>query len=131
VTVPDGGLRVLLVDDDPRVRTALGQELTMTGCRMVATGPEGALETASRHPFDVALVDVGLPAASTGLRLITELATTLPVVALSINGANRDAARVTGAREYLEKDGDTDRLLSALRSAAESRRFGGPDRGYA
>ena len=117
-------LRVLVVDDDPRVRAAMTAELTAAGCRPTATGP-GRFTTSTtaalqRHPaaqVDVALVDVALPTVAAGVALIEQLSATLPVVAFSINGAARVAAITAGASAYLEKDGDTDRLLRALHTA--------------
>ena len=107
--------RVLVVDDDARVRAALGAELTAAGCRVEALAPDD-LAAGTRRPSetDVALVDVALPAVDTGLALIRRLSATLPVVAFSINGAACAAALAAGAAAYLEKDGDTDRLLRTL-----------------
>jgi CheY-like chemotaxis protein len=105
-------------------------ELTAVGWQPTAIGPEWlpdldtdqATEDDPRDgtlagEFDVALVDVALPTVTDGLALITRLVTQLPVVAFSINGAAHDAALGAGASSYLEKDGDTDRLLHALRTA--------------
>jgi CheY-like chemotaxis protein len=129
------GLRVLVVDDNPRVRAAMTTELTAVGWHPTALGPEwlpGHTADPSPDPntgpdhdpgnltgeFDVALVDVALPTVTDGLALITRLVTQLPVVAFSINGAAHDAALGAGADSYLEKDGDTDRLLHALLTAS-------------
>jgi CheY-like chemotaxis protein len=124
------GMRVLVIDDDPRVRAAMTAELTAVGWHPTALGPEW-LRARDTDPdtrpgedhgglaaeFDVALVDVALPSVADGLALITRLVTELPVVAFSINGAAHDAALGAGAGCYLEKDGDTDRLLRALHVA--------------
>ena len=119
-------LRVLVVDDDPRVRAAMTAELTAARCRPTTTAPNDLAsppaESRSPRPstgIDVALVDVALPTPASGLALIEQLSATLPVVAFSINGASRDAAIAAGATAYLEKDGDTDRLLHALQTATE------------
>jgi CheY-like chemotaxis protein len=133
VILPVAGLRVLVVDDDPRVRAAMATELTAVGWHPTALGPEwlpgqdagprtgpstGNGDLASE--FDVVLIDVALPTVAHGLELITRLVTQLPVVAFSINGAARTAALDAGAASYLEKDGDTDRLLHALHSATSA-----------
>ena len=64
---------------------------------------------------------MALPTVTDGLVLINRLVRQLPVVAFSINGAARTAALGAGAAPYLEKDGDTDRLLRVLRTATTSR----------
>lgn len=117
------GPRVLVVDDDPRVRSAMTAELAAAGCRPTAAAPEDlpndpwdALdpEQIDVALVDVALVDVALPTVADGLALIRQLSSAVRVVAISINGAARTQALAAGARAYLEKDGDTDRLLRTL-----------------
>jgi CheY-like chemotaxis protein len=117
---PGSGLRVLLVDDDPRVRAAMVAELTGAGWRPTAVGPRQLTEHHRADvatDFDVALVDVALPSVTEGLAMIADLAVRIPVVAFSINGAARDEALAAGAAAYREKDGDTDLLLRSLRAA--------------
>jgi CheY-like chemotaxis protein len=113
------GLRVLVVDDDPRVQAAMTAELTAVGWYPTAVGPQ---QLPPRHTlasqFDVALVDAAVPTVSAGQKVITDLGAAIPVVAFSINGAARGAALTAGATAYQEKDGDTDRLLQTLQSAA-------------
>jgi CheY-like chemotaxis protein len=114
-------LWVLVVDDDPRVRLAMAAELTAVGWHPTAVGPDQLTLTDHEEQateFDVALVDVALPTVTAGLTVITALALEIPVVAFSINGASRDAALAAGASAYLEKDGNTDRLLDVLHSAS-------------
>jgi CheY-like chemotaxis protein len=127
-------LRVLVVDDDARVRAAITAELIAGGCEPTTTAPEhitrrstaettdNATDLTDAAPVDVsqvdvALVDVALPTVAAGLALIEALSATVPVVAISINGAARTAALSAGAVAYLEKDGDTDRLLHTLHTA--------------
>ena len=118
-----GVVRVLVVDDDPRVRAALAAELAAVGFDPTVVGPERLTADADRAtgsdsaPWDVALVDVALPSVTAGLALIADLAAELPVVALSINGAAREAALEAGATAYLEKDGDIDRLVHTLHAS--------------
>ena len=110
--------RVLVIDDDPRVQAAMTAELTAVGWHPTAVGPQQLPpRQALASAFDVALIDVALPTVADGLTLITDLGAEIPIVAFSINGAAREAALTAGATAYLEKDGDTDRLLQTLRSA--------------
>lgn len=99
--------RVYVVDDDPRVQIAL-RHLLSTSDDLETTGDAA--------DADVALVDVLLPDLDRGLALIRTLAHRLPVVALSVSTASRDAALAAGARRFCDKDGGTDVLLDALRT---------------
>ena len=55
-------LRILVVDDEPQIRKALGINLRARGyeVELAASGEEGLQLAAERH-IDVALVDLGLP----------------------------------------------------------------------
>jgi DNA-binding NarL/FixJ family response regulator len=103
-------LRVLVLDDDPRVRAGLRRLLEATpGITIVPLGA-GA---------DVALVDVDLPDRAAAAARVRGLAGGVPVVALSLDGAARQAALDVGAHAFVEKDGAPDALLAALHAAAE------------
>ena len=111
--------RILVVDDDPRVRAALRAELASVGCRPTAVSPNRLRQGERLGDLDLALVDVSPPSTARGLTVITRLAALLPVVALSIDGALKDAALHAGAAHYLEKDGDADHLLRVLRTTMQ------------
>jgi DNA-binding NtrC family response regulator len=114
--------RVLVIDDDARVRTALDDLLAstddLTPAVSMATAA-GALAAAEQDgPFDVALVDIRLPDPATGLALVEQLAACLPVVAVSVSGTHRTAALAAGAVAFLDKDGRPDTLLAVLRASS-------------
>jgi DNA-binding NarL/FixJ family response regulator len=115
-------LRVLIIEDDPRVRAALLQTLgSNPDLHVLAAGSgQDAVALLARKPADVVLLDIGLPAERDGIDLIRRLAPSTPVVAVSINGAARATALGAGAHSYHEKDGDVDGLLGALRAAAKA-----------
>ncbi|MGN6088933.1 MAG: response regulator, partial [Actinomycetales bacterium] len=97
--------RVLLVDDDPRVRAALTDLLTASGYDVVtADSADSADSAASAYAApDVAVVDVHLPKRSVGVDAISALkAQGCPVIALSINSSGRAAALEAGAVAYVE-----------------------------
>lgn len=102
-------LRVLVMDDDPRVRTGLRRLLEATPDVVVV--PLGA-------DADVALVDVDLPDRAAVAARVRGLVGGVPVVALGLAGSARDAALAAGARSFVEKDGAADVLLTALSTAA-------------
>jgi DNA-binding NarL/FixJ family response regulator len=115
-------VRILIVEDDPRVRAALLQTLGSNSDLSVLAAGSGqdAVALLASKRVDVVLLDIGLPAERDGIDLIHRLAPSTPVVAVSINGAARDTALGAGAHSYHEKDGDVDRLLGALRAAANA-----------
>ena len=114
-------VRVLVVDDDPRVRAGLAGALGATaGVALVAvTGtPARALAVAAAGRADVALVDALLPTLADGMALVRGLARHLPVVAISLDGSRRRDALAAGAVAYVEKDGALDDLVATLLQAA-------------
>jgi DNA-binding NtrC family response regulator len=119
-------IRVLVVDDDPRVLQALAHTV-MLEADMVTVGKAADAKTALSIAQDVrpsvALVDVLLPDEATGLVLVRAL-NQLPgcaVVAMSVRSGMRDASRAAGAVAFVEKGGDIDALLHAVRVAAAPR----------
>ena len=118
--------RVLVIDDDIRVRAALGDLLAstadLTPAVTAATAAEARAAAEQDGPFDLAIVDVRLPDPATGLALIRRLTPRVPVVAVSVSGAHRAAALAAGATAYLDKDGRPDALLAALRAALPAER---------
>lgn len=103
-------LRVLVLDDDPRVRTGLHRLLEAT--------PD-VVKVGLGADADVALVDVDLPDHAAVAARVRSLAGGVPVVALSLAGSARPVALAAGARAFVEKDAGTDALLAALHTAAE------------
>jgi DNA-binding NarL/FixJ family response regulator len=116
-------IRVLVVDDDARVRRALHGLIDASGgMQVVATaGDAGDALHADEHAgAAVALVDVLLPARADGLGVVRELAMRgRPVVATSVSAAVRNDALAAGARCFVEKAPDAQPLLTALRHSAE------------
>jgi PAS domain S-box-containing protein len=122
---------VLLIEDNPgdaRLVRAYLQESFGDGCRLHAVNNLGASLVALRQtPFDVVLLDLGLPDSS-GLDTylqIKQLAPQTPVIILT--GADddeqADAALRSGADDYLLKNSaDGPSLARAMRYAVERRR---------
>ncbi|SNR90333.1 hypothetical protein SAMN04488107_0543 [Geodermatophilus saharensis] len=107
-----GPLRVLVLDADPRVRDGL--------LRLLETDPGVTAVPPGAHA-DVALVDVDRPDRSAAVGRVRRLAGRVPVVALGLDGAVRAATLAAGARAFVEKDGATDDLLTALSAAVPGR----------
>jgi len=112
--------RVLIADDHPPTRAGVRSALEANGdfvvCAEVATAA-GAVAAAVEHHPDVALLDIRMPGH--GVQAAREISTHLPdvtVVMLTVSRDDEDlfAALRAGARGYLLKDIDPDRLPHAL-----------------
>lgn len=124
--MPGRPVRLLVADDDARVRAAIVQTISMeAGLVLVASAADAAaaMVLAERTGPSVTLVDVMLPDEATGLALVRSLARRpgCAVVAMSIRGGLRAAALAAGAAAFVEK-GDIDAVLAAVRAAAPPHR---------
>jgi DNA-binding NarL/FixJ family response regulator len=127
---PKDPIRVLIVDDDPRVLQAIGSTIALEADMVTvaeAADSRTALAVAEDTKPSVALVDVLLPDDVTGLALVRSLQQRpgCEVVAMSVRSGLRVAARAAGAVAFVEKGSDIDALLRAVRLAAVS---AAPDR---
>jgi DNA-binding NarL/FixJ family response regulator len=115
-------LRVLIVDDDARVRRAL-RGLIECSPDLTVIGDAGSAWSAERLDLellpDVVVLDLLLPQAMDGMRVLRELRRLgRPVVAISGTGELGPEAVVAGAHAFLEKHGrDVDDLLDMIRAA--------------
>ena len=113
--------RVLVVDDEPQIRRALGINLRARGYEVdLAETGEEALDLAARHHPDVVVLDLGLPGIG-GVEVIHGLRgwSQVPVIVLSVRDAESDkvAALDAGADDYVTKPFGMDELLARLRAA--------------
>ena len=93
--------RILIVDDDPLMRFALGQTLSDSGCE-VAEAADGAAATralaVSPNRFDVVLLDDLMP-DSRDLQLLTRLRSLSPSSRVIMMTAHPTPALVAGATQ--------------------------------
>ncbi|MBX3228014.1 MAG: sigma-54-dependent Fis family transcriptional regulator [Labilithrix sp.] len=123
--------RVLVADDNTDVLDALRLLLKSEGFVVVpATSPAGAVAALQAEPFDAALLDMNYTRDTTsggeGLDLITSLRAidpALPILVLTAWGSVAGAveAMKRGARDYVEKPWQNERLVAALRTQIELR----------
>ena len=117
------GLRVLVVDDDARVRRAL-RSLIECAPDLTVVGEAGSTRSARRLDLelapDVVVLDLLLPRASDGLDVLGELRRrNRPVVAISGMGELEPKAMRAGAHGFLDKHGrEVDDLLDMIRAAS-------------
>jgi len=99
---------VLVVEDDPKLRTVLCRCLAQRGHAVVPAGTGAdAVKRAARRPPDVALLDLRLPDTD-GLQVFTALRRQIPEVAgviMTAYGSVPSAVEClhAGIAEYLEK----------------------------
>jgi len=123
------GTRVLVADDQPDVREALRLLLKGEGFQIeTASSPAGVLRVVQEKELDLVLMDLNYTRDTTsgreGFDLLTELRgvdDTLPIVVMtawgSVDGAVEAMRR--GARDYIEKPWDNERLLATVKTQAE------------
>lgn len=118
--------RILVVDDEPGVRTALEGILSDEGFRVttVSTGEEG-LEILERETFDAVLLDIWLPGVD-GIEALTRIRdrrVDTEVVMISGHGTIETAVRATklGAFDFVEKPLSLEKTLLVLRNALRQR----------
>lgn len=120
-----GGVRLLVVEDEPDTRDAIAQFLEDYGAAVVAVGSaKEALEHLWAESFDVLVSDIGMPVMD-GYELIRALRAheeagspgrRLPAVAVTAFARDEDRQRVLreGFSEHVPKPVNTARLISVL-----------------
>jgi DNA-binding response OmpR family regulator len=117
-------MRVLLVDDEEELVTALAERLSYRGIEADwSTTGSGALELAELNAYDLAILDVKMPNFS-GIELKRMLETTRPgmkYIFLTGHGSEEDfKAGSAEASRYLVKPLDIDSLIETMRQVVES-----------
>ena len=121
--------RVLIADDQPDVLEALRLLLKAEGYQIdAASSPAGVLAALDVKEFDVVLIDLNYARDTTsgqeGLDLLSRiqaLDSTLPVVVMTAWSSVKVAVEAMrrGARDFIQKPWENERLLSILRTQIE------------
>lgn len=117
------GLRVLFVDDEEELVSAVVERLQLRGIEARgATAGVDALRLVERETFDVVVADVKMPGLG-GLEVVRHIKALHPglqVILLSGHGSQTDAkeGRRLGAFDYVEKPIDIEILIGILHNAA-------------
>jgi Response regulators consisting of a CheY-like receiver domain and a winged-helix DNA-binding domain len=118
--------RILVVDDDPKIRAVVRRGLAFEGYRVVeaASGEEG-LEKAREHLPDLVVLDVMLPGID-GLEVTRRLRSSGDELAILMLTARDDvpdrvAGLETGADDYLVKPFSFDELLARVHALLRRR----------
>jgi len=124
---------VLLVDDDARIRKAVGAGLELEGFAVVpASGGRAALEAIERVDVAVMLLDLTMPDLD-GLEVLKRLRTfnrDLPVCVLSARDeiSDRVAGLAAGADDYVVKPFALEEVVARLHALLRRRPAVDPDR---
>lgn len=122
----DSAARVLIVDDEPRIRNSLTICLEGEGYDVAeASSAPDALAEVRRRPFDLAFLDLRLGAAS-GLDLLPDLLEEQPglkVIVITAYASIESAVEAMrrGATDYLPKPFEPAQVRMAAKKAAERR----------
>jgi two-component system, NtrC family, nitrogen regulation response regulator NtrX len=119
---------ILVVDDEPGVRSALSGVLRDEGYQVEAVeSGEACLDRLTRAPYDVVLLDVWLPGADglSTLARIRERQLDVPVVMISGHGNIESAVRAIklGAFDFIEKPLSLEKTMLVVRNALRQRRL--------
>lgn len=115
------GMRILLVDDEPAIITALSPVLQSQGYSITTVdSAAGALQAAQQAQFDLILLDLGLPDAD-GIEIIGRLKQLTEAVVIILSARHQEAEKVRaldeGADDYVNKPFGIEELLARLRAA--------------
>src|SRR5437763_13096058 len=121
--------KILIADDQPDVREALRMLLKGEGYRTEAVAnPAAVLNAIDSQEFDVLLIDLNYARDTTsgreGLDLLSRIQavdSTLPVIVMTAWGSVEIAVEAMrrGARDFVQKPWENQRLLSILRTQME------------
>jgi DNA-binding NtrC family response regulator len=112
--------RILIVDDEPLIRSTLAEYMTQEGFGVTACGgAEEALRAAAEQPFDAALCDVQMPGMD-GIELLDRLLKISPqtfVLLITAYATVENAVQAfqRGAHDYLMKPILLDEVASKIK----------------
>ena len=114
-------MRLLIIEDEPNLRQQIKQYLQKQGYAVdVAEDGRAGLFMGREYPFDLAIVDLGLPQLS-GIEVIQqwrELGMSFPILILTARGKWQDKVEglEAGADDYLVKPFHNEELLARTRA---------------
>ncbi len=111
--------RVMVVEDEPTIRRAVGYALRRDGFEVAEIGDGAEALAAAEEDFDVVILDLGLPGVS-GTEVLRRLRVsgTVPIIVLTALGseADRVLGLELGADDYVTKPFSMAELMSRVRA---------------
>ena len=130
MVAPKGQMRILVIDDEPRILGFLARGLEAEGFAVdvADTGPD-ALRCVRGNAYDLVLLDLLLPGVD-GLTVLQELHRDCPDLPVMIVSARSDLPTKLrgfglGASDYLSKPFSFEELVARVRVAVRHRRVDG------
>lgn len=125
--------RILVVDDDARIRQMLIRYFEDNGYRVTAVGTGAAMRSElAKAPYAAVFLDLVLPNGENGLELLKELRKTTDVPVLMLTGQDDVTDKVVGlevgADDYIAKPFHLRELLARLRTVLRRRSAGSVSR---
>lgn len=123
--MPERGLRILVVDDEPAMVGALGALLGAAGHRIVpAYDGEEAIRRFREESLDLVLLDLAMPGLD-GASVCREIRRASDTPIIVVSGESEEAATVDlldlGADDYVRKPFRADELLARIRAVTRRR----------
>ncbi|MGD0630046.1 MAG: response regulator transcription factor [Terracidiphilus sp.] len=120
-------MRILIVEDEPRMQELLRKGLYESGFTVMSAGDgETGLEIATAHDFDALVLDIGLPRMNghTLMQALRGRGRTTPVIILTARDSEDDIIRGLdlGADDYLTKPFSFAELVARLQSITRPHR---------
>jgi DNA-binding NtrC family response regulator len=117
--VLDDRKKILILDDEPRIRAIYGRMLAESGVivRLAAT-PEEAIEILIREKIDMVLLDINMPVVNgkTVFEIIQEYDPSLKVIVSSVYPLHVQKIMIPNAYDYHDKSHGPSILLEKIYS---------------
>lgn len=110
-------IRVLVVDDEPRITRMVGSKLRASGYEVITAGNgKDAVHLVETEKPDVMLLDILLPCMD-GFEVLQKVRSfsDLPVIAFSGMSDNKGKAISLGANDFLSKPFNPEELVKRIR----------------
>ncbi len=126
-TDPDHPGSILIIDDEHAIRESLQTLLELENYQVDgADTAEAGLARLANNPYDLVLLDIGLPDRS-GLDVLEDIRErdpSLPIIMITAHGTVDNAIRAmqSGAANFIPKPWDNEKLLADVRAAVARRR---------
>jgi two-component system response regulator RegX3 len=111
--------RVLVVEDEPTIRRAVGYALRRDGFDVAESGDGAEALRVAEEPFDVVILDLGLPTVC-GTEVLRRLRAAGPVPIIVLTALGTESDRILGlelgADDYVTKPFSMAELMSRVRA---------------